>query len=221
VRTFEIDQDMDHPGVSDMGKSRSAIFRRLWPSDMGAFRDHLLRLDARSRHERFGGGMSNDFVVHYAEHCFGEGDLLYGAFIDGELVGAAELRSASAIWSEQASFGRHIRAEAAFSVEQDYRRRGIGEKLFERIQRAASNHGVETIEIICLPDNIRMRSLAQKFKMQFTFDYCALTGCLLALPPTPFSLIREVAGDAIDFGVALFVTQRRAMNAAMEGKTAA
>ncbi len=62
-----------------------------------------------------------------------------------------ELRSNSAIWSEQARFGRHIQAEAAFSVEEPYRRRGIGEKLIKRIQRAATNHGVETIEIICLP----------------------------------------------------------------------
>jgi GNAT superfamily N-acetyltransferase len=194
--------------------SSSVEIRRLWPSDMEAYRGHLLRLSPRSRHERFGGGMSDDFLVHYAEHCFGQGDLLYGAYMDGELVGAAELRSGVAIWSEQAPFGRHIHAEAAFSVEEGYRRRGIGEKLFRRIQRAASNHGVETIEIICLPDNISMRKLAQKFKTQFTFEECNLTGCLRARRPTPFSLMREAAGDAVDFGVALFDAQWRTINAA-------
>ena len=156
--------------------------RRLWPSDKEAFRDHLLRLDPRSRHERFGGGMSDDFLIHYAEHCFGKGDLLYGAFVDGEMVGAAELRSNQAIWSEQAPFGRHIHAEAAFSVEEGYRRRGIGEKLFRRILRAATNHGVETIEIVCLPENIGMRKLAQKFKTQFTFEENLLTGRLHGAP---------------------------------------
>src|SRR3974390_1747423 len=160
----------DQSARNDMSESQQSTveIRRLWPSDLDAFRDHLLRLDARSRHERFGGGMSDDFLVYYAEHCFGQGDLLYGAFLDGELIGAAELRSNAAIWSEQAPFGRHIHAEAAFSVEEGYRRRGIGEKLFRRIQRAASNHGVETIEITCLPENISMRSLAQKFKTHFT-----------------------------------------------------
>ena len=199
-----------------MSETKSSIVevRRLWPSDMEAYRDHLLRLDPRSRHERFGGGMSDDFLVHYAEHCFGQGDLLYGAYIEGELVGAAELRSNMAIWSEQAPFGRHIHAEAAFSVEEGYRRRGIGEKLFRRIQRAASNHGVETIEIICLPDNISMRKLAQKFKTQFTFEECNLTGRLRARRPTPFSLMREAAGDAVDFGAALFDAQWRAYNTA-------
>jgi GNAT superfamily N-acetyltransferase len=197
-------------------KSSNVEIRRLWPSDMEAYRDHLLRLDPRSRHERFGGGMSDDFLTHYAEHCCGQGDLLYGAFADGELVGAAELRSNSAIWSEQAPFGRHIHAEAAFSVEAGYRRRGIGERLFKRIQRAASNHGVETIEIICLPDNVGMRALAQKFKTHFTFEESALTGRLRARRPTPFSLMREAAGDAVDFGVALFDAQWRAYNAASE-----
>lgn len=199
-----------------MSDSNSKIVdvRRLWPSDMDAYRDHLLRLDPRSRHERFGGGMSDDFLVHYAERCFGQGDLLYGAFVDGRLVGAAELRSNAAIWSEQAPFGRHIHAEAAFSVENAFRRRGIGEKLFRRIQRAASNHGVETIEIICLPDNVGMRMLAQKFKTHFTFEESALTGRLRARRPTPLSLIREAADDAVDFGVALFDAQWRAVNAA-------
>ena len=195
--------------------------RRLWPSDMEAYRDHLLRLDPRSRHERFGGGMSDDFLVHYAEHCFGQGDLLYGAFVDGELVGAAELRSNAAIWSEQAPFGRHIHAEAAFSVEEGYRRRGIGEKLFRRIQRAASNHGVETIEIICLPDNIGMRALAQKFKTHFTFEESALTGRLRARRPTPFSLMREASGDVLDFGAALFDAQWRAFHDTTHAKDAA
>jgi GNAT superfamily N-acetyltransferase len=188
--------------------------RRLWPSDMEAYRDHLLRLDARSRHERFGGGMSDDFLMHYAEHCFGRGDLLYGAFIGGHLCGAAELRSNQAIWSEQPQFGRHIHAEAAFSVENGYRRRGIGEKLFRRIQRAATNHGVETIEIICLPDNIGMRTLAQKFKTHFTFEESALTGRLRARRPTAFSLMREASADMLDFGAALFDAQWRAFNTA-------
>ncbi len=188
--------------------------RRLWPSDMASFREHLLRLDPLSRHQRFGGGMSDDFLVHYAEHCFGQGDLLYGAFIDGHQIGAAELRSNAAIWSEQTPLGRHIHAEAAFSVEEAYRRNGVGERLFRRIQRGASNHGVEMIEIICLPDNIGMRMLAQKFKAHFTFEENNLTGRLQARRPTPFSLAREAADDAVDFGVAFFDAQVRAFTAA-------
>jgi GNAT superfamily N-acetyltransferase len=192
-------------------KSTDVEIRRLWPSDMEAFRDHLLRLDQRSRHERFGGGMSDDFLAHYAEHCFGEGDLLYGAFVDGRLIGAAELRSNQAIWSEQAPFGRHIHAEAAFSVEEGYRRRGVGEELFKRIERAASNHGVETIDIVCTPDNVGMQRLAEKFKTVFTFEENSLAGRLTARRPTAFSLMREASGDVLDFGASLVDAKLRAL----------
>jgi GNAT superfamily N-acetyltransferase len=196
----------------DKANSSHVEIRRLWPSDKEAFRDHLLRLDPQSRHLRFGGGMSDDFLVHYAENCFGKGDLLYGAFVDGGMVGAAELRSDRAIWSERPPFGRNIHAEAAFSVEEGHRRRGIGEKLFKRILRAAANHGVETIEIVCLPDNIGMQNLAKKFKTHFTFEENGLTARLTARRPTALSLIREASGDALDFGAALFDARWRAVD---------
>ena len=189
-----------------MNQANSSLVevRRLWLADKEAFRHHLVGLDPRSRHMRFGGGMSDEFLVRYAENCFGKGDLLYGAFVDGKMAGAAELRSNQAIWSEQARFGRHIHAEAAFSVDDSYRRRGIGEKLFKRILRAAANHGVETIEIVCLPENVGMQNLARKFRTRFTFEQNSLTGRLTVRPPTAFSLIREASGDALDFGAALF-----------------
>jgi GNAT superfamily N-acetyltransferase len=160
---------------------------------------------------RFGGGMSDAFLARYAENCFGKGDLVYGALIDGKLVGAAELRSNQAIWSEQAPFGRHIHAEAAFSVDDGYRRRGIGEKLFKRLLRAATNHGVETIEIVCLPENVGMQTLARKFEAHFTFEANWLTGRLTARRPTAMSLFREASSDALDLGAALFDAHWRAV----------
>ena len=189
----------------------SAEVRRLWLSDMPSFREHLLRLDPNSRHQRFGGGMSDDFVRHYAENCFGKGDLVFGAIVDGQLVGAAELRSNEAIWAEQGPFERHVHAEAAFSVEEPHRRRGIGEQLFRRVETAASNHGVETIEIVCMPDNIGMIRLAAKFKAQFTFEENAYTGRLTARRPDAYSMMNEVAHDIADFTAAVFDMQLRAL----------
>ncbi|HEY1887031.1 MAG TPA: GNAT family N-acetyltransferase [Roseiarcus sp.] len=202
--------------MSDATSSQVEI-RRLWPSDKEAFRDHLLSLDPQSRHLRFGGGMSDDFLVRYAQNCFGKGDLLYGAFVDGEMVGAAELRSNQALWSEQAPFGAHIQAEAALSVDQHYRRRGIGENLFKRILRGAANHGVETIEIICLPENVGMQNLARKFHTQFAFEANSLTGRLKVSPPTVFSLFQEASSDALDFQAAVFDARWRAAMEARKG----
>jgi len=187
--------------------------RRLWPADMPLFRDHLLRLDSRSRHERFAGGMSDDFLVRYAQNCFGEGDLVFGAFIDGVMRGASELRSSEAIWSEQGPFQRHIHAEAAFSVEEPYRRRGVGEALFLRVEQAASNHGVETIEIVCAPDNVPMMRLAGKFQTQFSFEENQFTGRLTARLPTAFSLLREASRDVMDFTASVFDARTREADA--------
>jgi GNAT superfamily N-acetyltransferase len=188
--------------------------RRLWPADAREFREHLLRLEAKSRHDRFGGAVSDDFIGHYAEGCFGRRDLVYGAFVDNCLRGAGELRSAAAIWTEQAPFARHIAAEAAFSVEEHRRRRGLGARLFARIGRAATNHGVETIEIFCTPNNIGMMRLAAKFATKFTLEENQLTGRLTARRPTAFSLWREATCDVSDYASALFDSQMRAVASA-------
>jgi GNAT superfamily N-acetyltransferase len=182
---------------------------------MQLFRDHLMRLDPLSRHERFGGGMSDDFIDRYAESCFGQGDLVFGAFVDGTMHGAGELRSSEAIWTEQAPFERHIHAEAAFSVEEPYRRRGIGAQLFRRLEGAASNHGVETIDVICMPDNIGMLRLAAKFKTQFSFEENQMSGRLTARRPTALSLLREASRDMMDFTTSLFDAQLRAIEVGM------
>jgi GNAT superfamily N-acetyltransferase len=187
------------------------VVRRLWRADKAAFRDHLLRLDPQSRHDRFGGGVSDEFLARYAENCFGAGDLVFGAFVDGQLCGAGELRSESAIWTESAPFARRVHAEAAFSVEALHRRQGIGEQLFARLLRAASNHGVETIEILCQADNRPMQRLAAKFSTELRFEAHEITGRLIARRPTPLSLLREASQDVADLTSAVVDAQLRAL----------
>jgi len=185
--------------------------RRLWRSDRSAMHDHLMRLDADSRRLRFGGAVSDSFLGQYVDRCFGQGDLMFGAFADGSLRGAAELRSEKAIWAEGPPLGRHIRAEAAFSVEPEFRKQGIGVKLFERIQEAAQNHGVEHIEVLCLPENVAMRKLAGKFTSSFRFEDDFVHCTLKARKPTPFSMMREVGRDIADLGEATLEMQMRAL----------
>ena len=178
---------------------------------MAAFRDHLLRLDPQSRRDRFSGGVSDEFLITYAENCFGSGDLVFGAFVDGPLRGAGELRSSESIWSEHAPFAQKALAEAAFSVEEAYRRRGLGERLFARIVRAASNHGVKTIEIMCQADNRPMQKLAAKFSTELRFEAHEITGRLVARRPTAFSLWREATQDMADFTASVVDAQMRSL----------
>ena len=55
--------------MGQMMKAAGTI-RKLWPTDLPAFRAHLLRLDPDSRHSRFGMGASDDFITRYAARSF-------------------------------------------------------------------------------------------------------------------------------------------------------
>src|SRR6476469_3262476 len=41
------------------------VIRKLWIGEAARYRDHLLRLDQDSRHSRFGGGVSDEFIRNY------------------------------------------------------------------------------------------------------------------------------------------------------------
>ena len=68
------------------------VIRRLWPADLSAFREHLLRLDAQSRYDRFAMSVNDDFLTRYAERCFGIDDVIDPADTRRWVMGA--LRSA-------------------------------------------------------------------------------------------------------------------------------
>ena len=68
------------------------VIRKLWIGEAARYRDHLLRLDQDSRHSRFGGGVSEEFIRNYVNTTFGLGSVVHGFFADGTLRGAAELR---------------------------------------------------------------------------------------------------------------------------------
>src|SRR6266699_3579273 len=70
---------------------RGGLIRKLWIGESERYRDHLLRLDAESRRNRFAGSVSDEFVRDYADLSFGIDAVIHGFFVDGTLRGAAEL----------------------------------------------------------------------------------------------------------------------------------
>ena len=178
--------------------------RRLWPSDVAAYRDHLLRLDSRARYSRFQTFMADEIVVRHAEKCFGPDCLLYGYFVDGVLRGAAELHL---IEPGQTKYTGE--AEAAFSTERDWRHKGVGSILMERVLRAAGNRGLRKVIITCLPQNFAMQSLAKKFGADLSFERDEVTGQFAVRLPTMQSILSEIMEDSLDFATAAFDLQRR------------
>ena len=68
---------------------RGGLIRKLWIGESERYRDHLLRLDAASRRNRFAGAVSDEFVRNYADLSFGIDALIHGFFVDDTLRGAA------------------------------------------------------------------------------------------------------------------------------------
>ena len=189
----------------------SHVVRRLYKPDLSLFRDHLVRLDPETRYNRFGLHVSDDYLGSYADLCFAPGSITYGYFEDGLIRGAAELRMFA---SKETRF--HKDAEAAFSVEMDWRRGGIGTELMSHIVLAARNRNIATLTIFCLRHNHAMLRLAKKFEAELTFEMSDVTGHLVARAPTAWSLWHEFMDNTLDLGSALIDYQGRMIHAAAQ-----
>lgn len=162
--------------------------RRIWPSDVPLYRDHLKRLDPESRHSRFNGVVSDDFIDTYTESAYRPDALIYGAFDHDKVIAAGELRILFEAWRPA--------AEAAFSVEREYQDHGIGDALFHRLLVAAQNRNINTITIICLRENDRMRHLAQKHSAKLNFADGEISGQLAPAWSSPTTYFEEALGEA-------------------------
>lgn len=179
----------------------TGTIRRLWPPELGLYRDHLLRLDADSRRMRFGGAVDDAFIIDYAADAGRLDSLLY-AYVESALVrGAAELRRLGGVLPGQ--------AEAAFSVEAAYQNNGIGAALLGRVIRAARNRGIRRLHMICLADNRRMQRIARKYGAVLRFEEGEAVAELMPEPANCFTLWREAVDVEHGLMLAVLDLQRR------------
>ncbi len=184
--------------------------RRLWPTERDLFTAHLLRLDAQTRRERFGTAVNDEFLINYAATTFGVGGLVYAYVEAGEVRAAGELRGLDDIVAQT--------GEAAFSVERDWRRRGLGEALFSRLITAGRNRGIRTLYMTCLPENAAMRRLARKFEADLVGGYNDVEGSLATGGPTPFTILDEAFDNARSFATIALSLQRKFWRPALFGR---
>ena len=177
------------------------LIRKVWLGEADQYRDHLLRLDAASRRNRFAGAVSDEFVHDYASLSLGIDAVIHGFFVDGVLRGAAELRQIGTPLARE--------AEAAFSIEKPWQSHGVGSALLERTLLAARNRGLKFLHMACLADNKRMQQLARKFAAELSFDFAKVVGEVVTPRPTPLSLMREMVADGHGFATALLDVQSR------------
>jgi GNAT superfamily N-acetyltransferase len=138
--------------------------------ELPLLRDHLLRLDPDSRHDRFNGFLDDGFIERYAAKCAADGTIIVAYMEHGMVRGAAELHP-----PEQSEDGL---PEIAFSVESCLRRRGVGSLLFERVIAEARWKGYRRLRVTTGAQNHAMRALAAKFGANLVFERGESTGTI-------------------------------------------
>ncbi len=169
----------------DTTRSRfaSGYVRTLYQQEeLPLLRDHLLRLDPESRHDRFNGFLDDGFIESYAAKCADDGTVIVAYIEDGVVRGAAELhppdQSPDAL------------PEIAFSVEASVRRQGVGIILFKRLIQEARWKGYRALRITTGAENQAMRALANKFGAQLTFRHGESTGTIDLKPQSQLELAK-------------------------------
>lgn len=154
--------------------------------ELPLLRDHLLRLDPESRHDRFNGYLDDGFIERYAAKCADDGTVIVAYMESGIVRGAAELHPA-----EQSEDGL---PEIAFSVERGVRRQGVGSLLFRRLISEARWRGHRRLRVTTGGGNVAMRALASKFNANLEFRHGESTGTINLSP----QMRDELASFAID-----------------------
>lgn len=154
------------------------VIRRLRPSELALFREHLLRLDRASRRDRFNGATSDTFLRDYAARSFLQGATVVGYVEEGRVLGAAELHERPELDPPT--------GEIAFSVEREMQHRGLGSELFRRLVAHARALGYTRLQVTTHPHNEAMRALARKFNARLSFEEGETVG-LIELEPGPLS----------------------------------
>jgi GNAT superfamily N-acetyltransferase len=152
--------------------------------ELPLLRDHLLRLDPESRHDRFHGYLDDSFIERYAKRCADDGTVIVAYMENGIVRGAAELHP-----PEQSGDGL---PEIAFSVEKCVRRQGVGSILFRRLISEARWKGYRTLRVTTGADNAAMRALASKFGAHLDFRHGESTGTIDLTPQPEVELARLI-----------------------------
>ena len=169
---------MRHEDITRSPLAKGYVRTLRQQEELPLLRDHLLRLDPESRHDRFHGFMDDSFIERYAAKCADDGTVII-AYIEGGVVhGAAELHP-----PDQSPDSL---PEIAFSVEASVRRQGVGSILFEQLIAEARRKGYRNLRITTGAQNQAMRALAHKFGANLTFRHGESTGTIdLEQQPQP------------------------------------
>lgn len=191
---------MRHEDITRSTPARGSVRTLRQQEELSLLRDHLLRLDPTSRHDRFHGFMDDSFIERYAAKCAEDGTVIIAYIEDGVVRGAAELHP-----PDQSPDSL---PEIAFSVEARVRRQGVGSILFKKLIAEARSQGYRALRITTGAQNQAMRALAHKFGANLTFRHGESTGTIDLKPQAQPQSARAAMATPVDAARAMASVNR-------------
>ena len=191
---------MNHQDDIRPALARGTVLILHQQEELALLRDHLLRLDADSRRDRFNGFLDDRFIERYAGKCADDGTVIIAYIEDGVVRGAAELHPPD-------QFTNAV-PEIAFSVEARVRRQGVGSILFRKLIAEARSRGYDSLRITTGAQNQAMRALANKFGAHLTFRHGESTGKIDLKQQAQPELARPAIATSFEAGRAMLNLNR-------------
>lgn len=166
-------------------------YRKLLPTEFPLYKEHLLQLETVDRYSRFSGTVSPEFISRRVETLDWSRVVLIGAFLDGLMVGAAELCTDRALWPGE--------AELALSIDRGMQGHGIGSRLGRRALMVARNRGIAKVHMICLASNRRIQALGRRLGGAVTLESSDAEILFKLPPPDQLSLAQEALDSSVGF----------------------
>jgi GNAT superfamily N-acetyltransferase len=189
-----------HQDITGLTLARGSVRTLHQQEELALLRDHLLRLDPESRHDRFHGFMDDSFIQRYAAKCAGDGTVIIAYIEDDVVRGAAELHPPDQSPDSQ--------PEIAFSVEASVRRQGVGSILFKKLIAEARSKGYRSLRITTGVQNLAMRALAHKFGAHLTFRHGESTGSIDLQPQLQVEFAKPRPATPVDTARAVIDVNR-------------
>lgn len=155
---------------------------RLTDADRPQIAAHLLRLEPEARRRRFGSALKDGCIAAYAGRIDTARNRLLGFFAGGDLRGLAE------VFPELDGAS----VEAAFSVDRDWRGRGICTELMDRVLRWAACAGYSRVVLYIQEANRPMREVARKHGFRLILDAGEYVADRALAPADPVAQLREI-----------------------------
>lgn len=162
--------------------------RKIFKHEIALYEQHLLALDANSKHMRFAYPIKDESISEFIKTV--EKDF------DNHCIFVAESLNCEVIAVGHVSIVGD-KTELAFSVLPAYQGQGVGSAMMDRCVTWCQNRGITNVYMVCLSSNAAVRKLATKHGLKMQSEYGETVADATLPNLTPFTILNEVTESSI------------------------